>query len=109
VDQNGNWPSTLSLAGTDSVLVTVYARDPASNARYVTAATVFTLTGSANVSFTSGGATITSFTIPANALQAQFYVKGISAGTSSVSISNANYTTYSPSITVTHDRKDDHH
>ena len=101
VDQNSNWPSTLSLSGTDSLLVTIYARDPASNVRNVSAATVFTLTGSANVSFASGGATISSVTIPANAQQAQFWVKGTSAGTSSVSISNANYTTYSPSITVT--------
>ena len=101
VDQNSNWPSTLSLAGTDSVLVTIYARDQASTVHFVAAATTFTLSGSANVSFASDGATITSATIPANAQSVQFWVKGTSVGTSSVSISNANYTTYAPSITVT--------
>lgn len=101
VDQNSNWPSTLSLAGTDSVLVTIYTRDQASNVRFVSAATTFTLTGSANVSFVSGGATISSVTVAAGAQSAQFYVKGTSQGTSSVSISNANYTTYAPTIVVT--------
>jgi hypothetical protein len=101
VDQNSNWPSTLSLSGTDSVLVTIYARDQASNTHFVAAATTFTLTGSANVSFSSGSAPITSVTIPANTQQVQFWVKGTSAGTSNVSISNANYTTYTSSIVVT--------
>ncbi len=100
IDQNSNWPSTLSLSGTDSVLVTIYARDQASNPHFVTAATTFTLNGGANVSFSSGTAPITSVTIPADAQQVQFWVKGASAGTSLASISNANYTTYTSSITV---------
>ena len=102
VDTPSGWPSTLSLTGTDSVLVTMYARDQTgSSVHYVAAATTFTLTGSANVGFSSGTAAITSVTIPANAQYVQFYVKGLTAGTSSVTITNANYTTYSPSITVT--------
>jgi hypothetical protein len=104
VDQNGSWPTTLSLAGTDSILVTMYTRDQSSNAHNVTAATVFTLTATSNVGFVSGGASsvpISTVTVPADAYYVQFWVKGLTAGTSTVSISNANYTTYSPSITVT--------
>jgi hypothetical protein len=105
VDTPSGWPSTLSVTGTDSVLVTMYARDQTgSSIHYVAAATTFTLTGSANVGFVSGGmpsAAITSITIPANVQYVQFWVKGLTAGTSSVTITNANYTTYSPSITVT--------
>ena len=101
VDQNSAWPSTLSLSGTDSVLVTIYPRDASSTIHYVSAATVFALTGSANVSFSSGSAPITSISVPADANQVQFWVKGTSAGTSFVSISNANYSTFTSSITVT--------
>ena len=102
VDTPSSWPTTLSLAGTDSVLVTMYARDQTgSGIHYVAAATIFTLTGSANVGFSSGTAAITSVTVPANAQYVQFYVKGLTTGTSTVTIANANYTTYAPSITVT--------
>ena len=103
-DPISSWPTTLSLASNDSVLVTMYARDQGTTTHYVTAATTFTLTGTANIGFVTGGASsvaITSVTIPANAYYVQFWVKGLTTGTSTVSISNANYTTYSSSITVT--------
>lgn len=105
IDLISGWPSTLSLAGTDSVFVTMYARDPNNSSTHnVTAATTFTLTGSANVGFVSGGASsaaITSVTIPSDGYYVQFWVKGLTAGTSSVTIASANYVTYSPTITVT--------
>ena len=104
VDPISSWPTTLSLSGTDSLLVTMYARDQnISNIHYVTSPTIFTLTGTANVGFVSGGlpsVAITSVTIPADAQYVQFWIKGLTVGTSTVSIANANYTTYAPSITV---------
>jgi hypothetical protein len=40
-------------------------------------------------------------TIPADAYYVQFYLKGKTAGTGSVTISNANYRTYTNTVTVT--------
>ena len=104
-DPIGSWPTSLSLGGTDSVLVTLYARDPAQNQRYVQDSTTFTLAPNANIQFVSGGANsvvLTSVVIPANAYYIQFYVKGVTAGTGSATISATNYVTYNaPAITVT--------
>jgi hypothetical protein len=40
-------------------------------------------------------------TVPQDTYQVSFWVKGISAGTSNVTIANANYNTFTASITVT--------
>ena len=102
MDPLSGWPVTVKAG--DSTLVTLYARDQNSNVQYVAAATTFVLTPNANMQFVSGGASsavITSVTILANAQYVQFWVKGRSAGTGSATITNANYTTYSNTVTVT--------
>lgn len=99
VDPIANWPGAI-VAG-DSVLVTLYARDPNDNARYVVAATGFTLAPNANIEFHQGGAVVTTVTVPAAAQYVQFYLKGVSVGTGSVTISNANYRSYFNTVTVT--------
>jgi len=102
VDPIGGWPTTL-LTG-DSVLVTIYSRDVTTNTHYEAAATTFNLTSNGKLSFVSyGGATttaITSIVIPADAYYVQFWVKGVSAGTGTITITNANYATYTNSLTV---------
>ena len=97
-DPLGSWPTTLAVG--DSVLVTLYARDQNQNTHYVLAATTFTLAPNANIEFRSGGSVITQVTIPADQYYVQFYVKGLSAGTGSVAITNANYQTYNITVTV---------
>ena len=99
VDPISGWPGTI-VAG-DSVLVTLYSRDPNDNARYVVAATGFTLAPNANIEFRQGGAVVTTVTVPAAAQYVQFYLKGVSAGTGSVTILNANYRSYFNTVTVT--------
>jgi len=92
IDPIGNWPGSLKVG--DSVEVTLYARDPAGNGRYVLAATTFTLQPNAYIEFRSGGASstvITQVTIPANQYYVQFYVKGLSAGTGSATFTAPNY------------------
>jgi uncharacterized protein YjdB len=103
VDPLGSWPSTLKAG--DSVAVTLYARDPAQNGRYVLAATNFTLAPNANIQFWSGGANstlITGVTIPADQYFVTFYLKGVSEGTGSADITATNYQAYTtPAVTVT--------
>jgi len=102
IDPIGGWPA--SLAAGDSVQITLYARDPAQNGRYVLAATTFTLAPNAFVEFRSGGANstvISSVTIPADAYYVYLWVKGVSAGAGSANITATNYQTYSNTVTVT--------
>lgn len=97
------WPTTSLKAG-DSTLVTLYARDANSAVRYLLSATTFTLTPNANIQFVSGGANsavMTSAVIPADTYYVQFYLKAVSSGTGSATISNVNYTSYTNSVTVT--------
>ena len=87
----------------DSAQVTLYARDPGLNPRALVAATTFTLSPNANIKFVSGAAAsaaLTSVVIPADSYYVQFYIKGVSSGAGSASITNANYTTYTNSVTV---------
>jgi hypothetical protein len=101
VDPISGWPATLAVG--DSALVTIYARDQNQGTHYVLAATTFTLTPNANIEFRSGGANstvITQATIPTDGYYAQFYVKALSAGQGSISITNANYSTYNTTLTV---------
>ena len=98
----GGWPSTLKAG--DSTQVTLYARDPNGNSRYVLAATTFTLAPNASIQFVSGGANstvITSATIAAGAYYTTFYLKGVSAGIGSADISATNYQTYTPTVSIT--------
>ncbi len=99
VDPIANWPGAI-VAG-DSVLVTLYSRDPNDNGRNVVAATGFALAPNANIEFHQGGAVVTTVTIPADAQFVQFYLKGVSAGSGSVTITNADYRSYFNTVTVT--------
>ncbi len=104
VDPIGGWPASLSLSTGDSALVTLYARDSTQTTHYVQDSTTFTLAPNANIQFVSGGvssAVITSVVIPKDAYYVQFYVKGVSQGSGSATISATNYVTYNtPTITV---------
>jgi len=100
----GNWPTTLSLASGDSVLVTLYTRDPSGITRYVQDSTTFTLAPTGAIEFVSGGANsavITSAVVPAGQYYVQLWVKGTAQGTGQAAISSTNYVTYNaPAITV---------
>jgi len=102
IDPLSGWPSSLKAG--DSVQVTLYTRDPSQNIRYVAAATTFTLAPNANIVFKSGGsssATITSVVVPADALSVSFYIKGVSTGNGSATITASNYQSYTNTLTVT--------
>ena len=99
IDPISGWPASLQAG--DSTLVTLYARDVNQTVHYVSAATTFTLAPNANIQFKSGGAVITSVTIPADAQYVQFYIKGAATGTGSATITNSNYATYTNSVTIT--------
>jgi hypothetical protein len=102
IDPLNGWPGSSMHVG-DSVQVTIYARDPATTVRNVLAATTFTLAPNANIQFVSGGVSssvITSATIAAGAQYVQFYLKAVSAGTGSATITATNYTTYVNTMTV---------
>ncbi len=97
------WPSASMQVG-DSVAVTLRTLDPnASIVRRVAAATTFTLAPNANIQFRSGGVgstTITSVVVPADGSQVTFYIKALVSGSGSATISNANYQTYTNTVTV---------
>ncbi len=100
VDGLGGWPTTLN---SDSVQVTLYPKSANGTQRRHTVATTFTLAVDANLQFVSGGAAsvpITSVVVPADAYSVSFWLKRVSAGTANVSISAANYQTYTSAITV---------
>ena len=100
VDALGSWPANLT---TDSVAVTLYARDMDGSIRNVSVATTFNLSvsgGAFEAHF--GGATVTSVTIPADAQSVTFYLRRLANGTATVTFTNANYTTQvTPAVTVT--------
>ena len=100
IDTFGGWPSTSMRVG-DSVLVTLYARDPNTNVRRVSAATTFTIAPNANIEMRSGNVVVTSVTIPADGTQVQFYVKALVSGSGTAVFTNSKYRTYSPpAVTV---------
>ncbi len=104
VDPLSNWPTTIATG--DSVQITLFSRDPGDNVRNESAATTFTLAPNANIQFKAGGAAaastvITSAVIPADGFFTSFWVKGVSAGTGSVTITSPNYTSYTITVTVT--------
>ena len=95
------WPP-VPLAVGDSVAVTLRTLDPnASSVRRVAAATTFTLAPNSNIQFRSGGAVVTSVTVPIDGSQVVFYVKALASGSGTAVMTNANYKTYSPpAITI---------
>jgi hypothetical protein len=98
VDPIGSWPSSINAG--DSVLVTMYARDPGQGGRSVVAATPFTLAPNANIEFHLANAPVTTVTIPADAQYVQFYLVGKTAGAGSVTITNSQYRSYTITVTV---------
>jgi hypothetical protein len=97
------WPTSLKAG--DSTQVVMYVKSPdGSVGRAVAAATTFSLAADANVTITLGGASatsITSFVVPADGSYLQFYIKATSTGTANVTVSNANYVSYTRSLSVT--------
>ena len=99
IDGIGSWPTSMKQG--DSTLVTLYTRSPDNNtARYVAAATTFSLASGSPIEFHVAGSTVTSVTVPIDTYYVQFYVKAVSTGTASVTMTNANYVTYTSSISV---------
>ena len=102
VDPLSGWLTQIKAG--DSTQVTLYTRDVNFGTNNVAVATTFVLAPNANVQFVTGGATstvITSITVPADANYVQFYLKGVSAGPGSATITNLNYSQYSNTVTVT--------
>ena len=102
IDPLSNWPAALRVG--DSVQVTLYVRSADQNVRNVAAATTFALSSNANIQYVSGGTTsvsITSAVVPALGSQVAFYVKAVSAGSGTGTITNANYSTYTNTVSVT--------
>ncbi len=100
IDALSNWPSA-SLAVGDSVLVTLYTRDPNGGARNVLAATTFAISAGSGLEIHKGNAVVTSVTVPAATNNVQFYVKATAVGTPIATFTNANYQTYTPpNVTV---------
>ncbi len=102
VDALGGWPTTISTLTTDSVAVTLYARDMDGSVRNVSAATTFNVAVSGTaLEVHVGGVTVTSVTIPADAQSVTFYLRRLALGTATVTFTNANYTTQvAPTVTV---------
>jgi hypothetical protein len=101
VDPLGSWPTTIAAG--DSVQITLYARDLNQSTHYVLNDETFTLAPNANIEFRTGAVgagPITQITIPAGQYYVNFYVRGVSAGTGSVQITNADYQTYNTTVTV---------
>jgi hypothetical protein len=97
-----NW--ILPLKALDSLQVAVVIGPPYSDDDvWAVAPTTFALATNGNVQFVSGGvssAPVGSITIPANGRVAWLWLKGLSAGNGSVTITNANYLTFSVTISV---------
>ncbi|MEA3245169.1 MAG: Ig-like domain-containing protein, partial [Gemmatimonadota bacterium] len=95
-------PGWTPAAVGDSVLVTLQTRDPsASSQMTVAAATTFTLSSAGGkVQFRLGGAVVTSVTVPTDGNQVQFYVKSLGSGSDTITITSANYKTYTSPVTV---------
>ncbi|MDQ8155141.1 MAG: hypothetical protein P3B98_10825, partial [Gemmatimonadota bacterium] len=100
VDTFSGWPGASLRVG-DSVAVTLYTREPGGGVRPVSAATTFAITTNANIEIRQANAVVTSVTVPADASQVVFYLKGVAAGSGTASFSNADYKRYSPpTVTV---------
>jgi hypothetical protein len=100
VDGISGWPGTLA---TDSVQVTLFARDQDGNVRNVAAATTIGVSVSGGaLEIHVGGAAVSSVTIPADGDRVSFWLRRLTSGTATVTFTNANYVTYvAPTVTVT--------
>jgi hypothetical protein len=100
VDNLTSWPAVSMKVG-DSVLVTLYTRDPDGNTRNVLAATTFSISAGAGIEIRKNNAVVTAVTVPANLNYVDFYLKATATGTPSATFTNANYRTYTaPNVTV---------
>lgn len=91
------WPTAIS---TDSVQVTLRTRGPDGTINRVSEPTTFTLSVDANLVFHVGGQQVSSVTVPADSDTVTFWLRRVSAGTANVTISNANYQTFTSAVTV---------
>ena len=102
VDPIGGWPSSLAVGKVATL--TLYTRDQNGQPRAVSNATTFALSSNANIAFyaTATGTTpLTDVTVAAQASSVTFYMKALSAGNGSGTITSAGYATYTNSVTVT--------
>jgi trimeric autotransporter adhesin len=97
------WPASLRVG--DSVHVTIGTFGPVGiSSRNVVASTVISVLSNANIQVVSGvpnSAPLTSITVPADADNVRVYIKGVAAGTGSLSLSAPTYTPFTTSTTVT--------
>jgi hypothetical protein len=94
------WPGSVKVG--DSVAVTIYSYDAGNNLRSVGIPITFTLAPNANIVFDAGGSVTTTTSMAANTYQATtVYVKGVTAGTGSVTITGGRFATYTNTLTVT--------
>jgi len=94
----------LAVATGDSAYVSFMVLAPSGNEDVAPiAATTFTIASSANIQFLSGGPTskvITSFTMPAGVNYIALWIKGISAGTGSFTVTHPDYQPFAATIAV---------
>ena len=84
------WPATLGVGDSVSLYLEVLA--PNGQPRHADVATEFTLAANANIAFVRNGVAITSVTVdPGSPSSDRFYVKGVAAGSGTVTASAAMY------------------
>jgi hypothetical protein len=94
IDSFSSWPAIMNVG--DSVLVTLYTRDPDGTVRNVLAATTFAISGGSGLEIRRANAVVTSVTVPADANSVSFYVKATTTSTTPPTFTNALYRTYTP-------------
>ncbi|MFA6165659.1 MAG: Ig-like domain-containing protein [Gemmatimonadaceae bacterium] len=94
VDSFSNWPATMNVG--DSVLVTLYTRDPDGGVRNVLAATTFAISGGSGLEIRQANAVVTSVTVPADANSVSFYLKAATTSTAPPTFTHALYRAYTP-------------
>ena len=102
VDGIGSWPANLT---SDSVQVTLYARDQTGTVRNVSVATTFAVSVSGGAFELRSGVpaspALTSVTIPADAQSVSFWLRRLANGTGTATFTNATYATHvTPVVTV---------
>jgi len=94
------WPATLGVGDSVSLYLEVLA--PNGQPRHADVATEFTLAANANIAFVRNGVAITSVTVdPGSPSSDRFYVKGVAAGSGTVTASAAMYVPLHEVVTVT--------
>ena len=93
------WPPFgLTVGGTWPLYLNLYA--PNGETRQTADTVVFTLTTNGNIDFIQDGVPITTVTMTPDQGSPQFHVRGKAAGTGTVTVSAANYTPVTKTITV---------